>query len=324
MKRHTARRLILFCSIMLLGVAIVASTAHAWDPATHAYMEERMFKKQGLSDEAILSNRIYGSYMIDIFNNYFTEPYVQFSDYLHDPGQQNFMKLWDLAKQLETGPLRAFAYGFVSHNNTWGMDSTAHISGITYGRGTGYVHVKAQELSGLIGPTFQQLGLVLSDDVLHDVCHYLVEAGVDFLVRSLDPSIGNKIMAAAYFRSDEIPGMLVTAYRDDLSALSGLSGDVVAQMITESENAKRQYLMGYGWAMSQENALDLVAAGLAHQGVAYLASQGYPPIPEEVLTPIAKQGIIAAMSLCAGDFEGEVRATTGWVNGKLSSNGVVW
>jgi hypothetical protein len=30
------------------------------------------------------------------------------------------------------------------------------------------------------------------------------------------------------------------------------------------------------------------------------------------------------MMLCAPDFEKELKATTGWVNGKLSAAGVTW
>ncbi len=312
------------CSLAICA-ALLASTAHAWDPATHAYIEEHMFKKQGLSDETILANRIYGSYMIDIFNNNFTVPYVYFQVYMHDPTQANFMKLWDLAKPLGSGAEKAFAYGFVSHNNTWGMDSTAHVSGITYGRGEGYVIAKARLLGGMLKPALEEAGLVLPDDALLDICHYLVESGVDFLVRGLDPAIGNKISAAAYSRSDAIPAMLVDAYAGDLAALIGEPDPgVVAQMIVGSESTSRSYLLAYGWALGQSNALDLVAAGLAHQGAGYLALKGIPPIPEPVLAQVAKQGIMAAMSLCAADFQDEIQATTGWVNGKLSSAGIVW
>ncbi len=324
MKTYSRIYLTTLCALAVLCAALLASPAHAWDPATHAYIEEHLYKKQGQSDQTILNNRIYGSYMIDIFNNNFSMPYVYFSVYLHDPQQANFMKLWDLAEPLDRGADKAFAYGFVSHNNSWGMDSTAHISGITYGRGTGYVIAKAQILAEMIRPSFEQAGLFLSDDVLHSIAHYLVEAGVDLLVRSLDPAIGSKIMAAAYTRSNDVPGMFVDAYAGDLAALAGLPRDTVAQMIVASEGTSRAYLLGYGWALSQENALDLVAGGLARQGAAYLVSQGYPPVPEELLTQFAGQGIMAAMSLCAGDFQDEINATTGWVNGRLSSAGIAW
>ena len=39
------------------------------------------------------------------------------------------------------------AFGFMTHNDVWGADSTAHHDGkTTYSQGTGYVIAKAQEL----------------------------------------------------------------------------------------------------------------------------------------------------------------------------------
>lgn len=324
MKRRTRIRTIVLCSFLLVVVSMAAPAAYAWDPATHAYIESRLYKKQGRSDATILSNRIYGSYMIDIFNNDFSPTYVTFANYLHDPAQNNFMKLWDLAEPLDSGPQKAFAYGFVSHNNSWGMDSTAHISGRTFGKDSGYVWAKAEILAASLGPSLSDMGLPLPDDVLRDISHYLVETGVDFLVRGLDPSIGNKIIAAAYSRSSDIPDALVSAYTTDLAAISGLTPDTVAEKIMQSEAEKQMYLIGYGWALTQENALDLVAQGLALQGLAYFDSKGLPAPSQPLLEEVAKQGIMAAMWLCARDFQDEIMATTGWVNGRLSSEGVVW
>lgn len=324
MKRLYKFRSVSIICIVMLVVGLLSPAAHAWDPATHAYIESRLYKKQGLSDDAILYNRIYGSYMIDLFNNNFSPTYVSFANYLHDPAQDNFMKLWNLAHPLESGPEKAFAYGFVSHNNSWGMDSTAHIYGRTFGRDSGYVWAKAEILAAILGPSLSDMGLPLPYDILRDISHYLVEAGVDFLVRGLDPSIGNKIFTAAYTRSSGIPDTLVSAYKTDLSALSGLPPDTIAEMIRQSETEKQMYLMGYGWALTQENALDLVAQGLALQGIAYFESKGLPAPPQPLLEQVAQQGIMAAMWLCAGDIQDEISATTGWVNGRLSSEGVAW
>jgi hypothetical protein len=201
------------------------------------------------------------------------------------------------------------------------MDSTAHNSGITFGRDQGYVIAKARLLAVVLKPTLEsQLGQTLPEDVVVDICHYLVESGVDFLVLSMDPSIGNKLMLAAYNRSGDVPALLVNAYRDDFSALAG-SPENAALLITTAESMFRSSMMVYGWALTQDNALDLVSGELATVGAAYL---GLPPGSEAALVPIAKQGIFAAMTLCAPDIERELRASTGWVNGKLSSHGISW
>jgi hypothetical protein len=318
MKKMGLMKVISIGIATLILAALTPGRALCWDAATHAYIEEHFYKKQGQLDDSILYNRIYGANALDIFNNNFTSPYLEFAAYLHDTTQNNFLKAWEKAY---TEAEKSFAYGFVGHNNAWGMDSTAHISGITYGRGEGYVIAKAHVLAGMLKPSLEsQLGRDLPDDVVVNICHYLVESGVDFLVRSIDPSIGNKLMAAAFNRSDDIPALLVNAYAADFSILAGSPGNA-AQIILTAEGTFRASMMGYGWALTQDNAVDLVATGLAKVGAVYL---GLPAGSEAALVPIAKQGIFAAMTLCAPDFGAELRATTGWVNGNLSSAGISW
>ncbi|HIJ78563.1 MAG: hypothetical protein OEY01_05495 [Desulfobulbaceae bacterium] len=322
MQQHPARRKIKMFSMAIMISLLLPSFAQAWEAATHAYIEEHLFKGQGLSDENLMNNRIYGANTIDVFNNNFSQPYLSFQFYLHDPAQENFMKVWDLA---DTATQKAFAYGFVGHNNSWGMDYTAHISGITLGRDQGYVIAKAGQLAALLGPMLEspEINLSLPENVLLDICHYLVESGVDLLVRDLAPGIGDRLMTAAYFRSDEIPALLTEAYAAEFADLAGGEA-MAAQMILTSESAFRTNMMAYGWALSQDNALELIAGGLARQATDYFAMLGLPPVAEEILTEVAKQGISAAMAICDKDFQVELRATTGWVNGNLSSAGVAW
>jgi hypothetical protein len=201
------------------------------------------------------------------------------------------------------------------------MDSTAHVSGITYGRGTGYVIAKAQALAVILRPLLPAPLAGLDEEVLVNLCHYLVESGVDFLILAKDPAIGNKLMNAAFFRSSEVPALLVNAYQDDFANLAGITETAAAGIVTTAEANFQISMINYGWALTQPNALDLVAQGLASIGVIYL---GLPPGSEIILTPVAKSGIQAAMMLCKPDFEREIKADTGWVNGKLSAAGIVW
>ena len=317
MKKSFVHRMFITFSSLCLILSLSMAPALAWDLATHAYIEEHLYKKKGQADSATMYNRIYGAGAIDIFNNNFTSPYLEFAAYLHDTTQEDFLKVWEIAASTDE---KAFAYGFVSHNNTWGMDSTAHVSGRTFGRGEGYVIAKARALAAMLGPAVEaQLG-PLPEEVLVDVCHYLVESGVDFLVRAKDPEIGSKLVAAAYNRSAEVPMLLAEAYKSDFAYLAG-GQDAAASFIANAEGDFRASMVAYGYALTQENALDLVAGGLAAVGVSYL---GLPPGSEVVLLPIVKQGIVAAKMLCARDFERELHASTGWVNGRLSSKGIAW
>lgn len=325
MKKSFVHRMFVTFSSFCLMLALSMTPALAWDLATHAYIEEHLFKKTGQADSAVMYNRIYGAGAIDIFNNNFTSPYLEFEAYLHDTSREDFLKAWEIAASRNE---KAFAYGFVSHNNTWGMDSTAHVSGRTFGRGEGYVIAKARALAAMLGPAVEaqlaQLGLPpVSEEVLVNLFHYLVESGVDFLIRDKDPEIGSKLMAAAFNRSAEVPTLLAEAYKSDFAILAGYGEDAAASFIATAEGDFRASMMAYGYALTQANALDLVAGGLAAIGVSYL---GLPPGPNSValLVPIAQQGIVAAKMLCAPDLDRELHASTGWVNGRLNSNGIAW
>ena len=318
MEKAMTKKILVACWMAGLMLILTVGAAFAWEAATHAYIEEHLYKQKGQADEYVMLNRIYGANAIDIFNNNFTSPYLDFAAYFHSTSQEYFLEAWQIA---ETKEEKAFAYGFVSHNNKWGMDSTAHISGKTYGKRTGYIIAKAQVLAAMLGPSLPAPLNNLPNEILVNLCHYLVESGVDFLVLEKDPAIGSKLFDAALSRSGEVPTLLVNAYQDDFADLGGITETAAAGIITTAETEFRTSMMNYGWALTQPNALDLVSFALAKIGVDYL---GLPPGLETILTPVAKSGIQAAMMLCKPDFEREIKADTGWVNGKLSAAGVVW
>jgi hypothetical protein len=307
--------------VVLVMSILTPGRSYSWAPGTHAYIEKHLYKQKGKLDGDILNNRIYGATALDIFNFSFNSPYPQCSAYLHDPEHPNFLKVWENASLQ-----RAFAYGFVSHNNTWGMDSTAHFSSITYGRGEGYVIAKASVLAPLLKETDEfktlelQLGTELPDAVVLNVCHYLVEYGVDLLVLNMDPSIGNTLRTAALGRDSAVLTLLIASYADDQGFKDLVDPRDAAEFITEAEAIFRNSMLMYGVALrpSADNALNNIAGFLAVLGEDYLN------IPAALLLPVVTRGLEIAMDICASDFERELRASTGWVNGKLSSNGISW
>jgi len=317
MTKPTLQRIPVMIAMAGLVLAFSITTAFAWDMAAHAYIEEHLYKKSGQMNETVLLNRIYGASTMDLFNNSFDSPYLDFANYLHDPTQENFLKVWSIADGKEE---KAFAYGFVGHNNSWGMDSTAHVSGRTFGKREGYVIAKARILSAALGPKLEPLLGALDQEVLVNLCHYLIESGVDFLVLSKDPTIGYKLMAAADYRSTKIPDLLANAYKEGFAPLTG-GIESAAVVIKGAEDYFNASMKAYGGALTQDNGLELVAEGLAAVGVVYLGLDD-SWIPD--LTSIAAVGILAAMELCAPDFERELQATTGWINGKLSLKKIVW
>ncbi len=71
-------------------------------------------------------------------------------------------------------------------------------------------------------------------------------------------------MAAAISRDPfEVQSLLTNAYKADLAAIAGVSEAEAAQIIADAEFIHWQSIITYGFALSQDNALELVAGGLA-------------------------------------------------------------
>ena len=106
--------------------------------------------------------------------------------------------------------------------------------------------------------------------------------------------------------------------------------DEMVQWIRAAEGPFVQGLGANGYVLTLP--FDVAKAALAHQlaveGRNYLAWRyagvpGFdPPPPVELLEQLANVGLDAAMYVCAPDFMDELEATVGWVNGRMSSNGI--
>jgi hypothetical protein len=121
--------------------------AFPWGSATHAYVIDQIMRKGGPP------RLMYGAMAPDVFNYFFENTTLR--DQLYGMTHFDFMKLWDASK----GPSdRPSAYGFVSHNNEWGADSTAHIKSLTFMPTEGFVITKAKYLWGMIAGNFPGLG----------------------------------------------------------------------------------------------------------------------------------------------------------------------
>ena len=302
------------------ALAAVPGSVRAWNAGTHAWIAAEMHKKAGLADPAVLLDRIYGANAIDLFNNDFSEPALTLQAWLHEsPPDAIFLKAWR-AVDPESARDVAFAYGLVTHNNAWGADSTAHVAGITSGRDAGWVIAKATVLGAYLDPILRENGIILEPAQLLDVGHILVEQAVDLLMLQLDPAVGEKLLASAMDRDPSFPTLLVAAWADSFAEVLG-SRAAAVEAILAYEAGLRQFLMAYGWALSQPEALTLLAGQIAVMAEGYL---GLPPGSGVALVPLIEYGVQAGMNLCASDFQRELAATVGWVNGRISSNGVAF
>ncbi len=330
MKRAGVCRFLWIILAALVMVPGLSGKTLAWAPATHAHIEKQLYKARGQVTQDILNNRIYGATALDIFNFSFTAPFPACAAYFHKPEEQNFWQVWDKADMQ-----RAFAYGFVSHNNSWGMDATAHLSALTGGRGQGYVIAKAEVLAGLLKETEEYKALIyllggpLPDNVVQDVCHYIIEYGVDLLVRQQDPGIGLDLYQAAAGRDPAVPNLLIAAYAEEPEFKALIGPLDAATFLTGAELGFRQAMMSYGLALASPAAQDNVAAFLTDFGLQYLGSLGFPDYLLDILRPYIGQVVARGLTLtmtevCAADWSRELKAAKGWVNGRLSSHGVAW
>jgi hypothetical protein len=303
---------VLFAVVSLAGLS--PSPAQAWNAVSHAWVARDIHRASGQVSPAD-PNRLYGAGAPDLFQAHFSPPWAQLQAVVHDPGTAALLEVWMAA---DAGPERAFAFGMLSHGNGWGADSTAHLRSRTLGPDQGYVIAKAAALAPQLGPVLASVGMVLPEDVLLLVCHILVEQGVDLQLVADDPTIAPALLQAASVRDGSIPALLAEAWAGPFAPIVGSEAEA-AEFVVTAEAIYRWTTAGYAWALTQPNGRALVVAGIANQAEEFL---GLPPGAGAALQPLIDYGITLAMALTEGDWERELRASAGWVNGTLASHHV--
>lgn len=303
--------------IILLALVFFSSEAFPWGSATHVYIDDHLGKKRGMKN----MDEIYGGIAPDIFNYMFDTP--EYLGYLYYQTHNDFMKVWEEAL---TGKEKALAYGFVSHNDVWGADYTAHHSGITCGHAEGYVIAKAYILKQILEQVPEYQALELPDTVALEISHNLIENGVDILIKKKDPFIGQKMIFSAVARSHEFPRLIANAYARDFSLYAGISYPEAVNLIKTTEKEFRKMMILYGQALLQDEAtaIQLISGQTADLAEGFLGAYGIT-LPEGTdLTPLIKFAIEQSMVICANDFSDEVEATIDQVDQQLKANGITY
>jgi len=312
-RKNTVRLLAVGFTFLVVG--LFSSEAFSWGFATHAYIDDHLgkTKKNQNADE------IYGSVAPDTFNYLFTNP--DYLGFLADQTHVEVTKLWNVSNQ---GLGKSLAYGFVSHNDLWGADSTAHHNGLTFGQDVGYVIAKATLLADKLSQALADAGLNVPYEVTFEISHELLEDGVDILVKSLDSSIGQKLSSSAISRTSNFPVLLVKAYARDFSQFAGISYQNASKFIIAAEKEFRQRIVYYGQALMQDDAtaIRLIAEGTAEIAAIFLEAYGVTLPPDVDIVSLIGFGIEQSIGLCGGDFADEIAATINFVNHNLESNGI--
>jgi hypothetical protein len=324
MKTKRGKKALLGISIVIVAVGLLTSEAFPWGWAVHTYIDDHLGTNRKLRN----MNEIYGGMAPDVFNYIFS--YLPFlSNQTHgdyETGESHFMKARDAVK----GELqKSLAFGFVSHNDLWGADFTAHHQCMTCGPALekGYVIAKAEELQPILLSVLESYGILLDPDDVLDIAHEMTEAGVDLLVkRTLEPRIGEKIVSSSLLRSPKFPLLLVKAFAEDLAEDAGINRFEAARIIVSAEREFRKSMILYGTALNQDEAtaLKLISEQLATVAEGFLAANGVDldELGDFDLVPLIEFAIGKSMEICADDFADELKKTTTFVGKQLKIHGV--
>lgn len=324
----------IFAGFIML--AAVSPAALGWGSATHAYIADVLNRSSGKAN----LNEMYGAMVSDLFNYMFDYPYQDYlADQTHgmyDPVEDvsAVLKLWDRAH----GELqKAIAFGFVSHNDVWGEDSTAHYKGIpAVIFFDGYIRSKARDLDFYIQLTAPPGDLLnfymsLSAATREEICHNIVETAGDILIMMLaDNTIGQKMMSAAMARRPELPSMLNRVYARDFAEVAGIKYSTAQKIIRTAENEFRNTTISYGYALTQDvpTAMLLLSQQMAQLAPAYIGELP-PGITLEHIAQFINLGFWLSLPLTdspfvLSDYMNQVGLTIPFVNQKLIENGIIY
>jgi len=312
-------------AIAAVIVMSVSAAAFAWDKGTHAYIADLVLRRAGAQNIA----EMYGATVPDAFNTMFAPPSIAYQGWLYAETHFDFMKIWNAAK---TENERSAAAGFLTHNNVWGADVTAHAASLTLDPGEGYVVTKAKLLHSLLLSDPGYAALFGSEDVYDvaiEICHNLVEAAGDVIIKRNDPDLGKKLASVASRPKVNFQKLMAAAYGDELSLFSlttpfPMTPDEAAGFIAQAESDYRTGIIGYGYLLQGDEAtlVENIVNGYVALAGAFLAAYGLPSPPQEMLVQLVSGGIALAIDICSADYMTEVNATVDYVAAQLRNNGI--
>jgi hypothetical protein len=308
---------------VIFVVTALAGFSLAWERGTHAFIADYLKKAGGPYN----IDEIYGAMAPDVFNYMFLPPNILFRDYLYDQTHHHFMKVRDA---VNWGYEKSSAYGFLSHNNIWGADSTAHIASRTLLPGEGYVITKAAVLNGiLLGiPEYAALLGGANQPIALEICHNIVEAAGDIVLVRFDPSVGANLVEIASRPKPHMQNLMARAYAQGLADESASLGFplTVAEadlLIRNEEQNFRNSCIAYGFLLQQEESIILenVIQEFKQLAQVYLVANGIPVPPDPMLEALLGASFSGAIAIIEGDYMPEIMATIAMVKRNMVKEG---
>ncbi len=309
-----------------LVVLFMSASAFAWGSATHAYFAKELGEKWGYLN----LQEIYGSMLPDMFNLMYGSPYKDFLWYeTHYEFDRVVEGAWGRG-------LRAFAYGFVSHNDAWGADYTAHHNAQATEEfpEKGYIIAKRDELAPQLVPKVKdflvnsgvppEVAQALAMELAPGLAENFVETAIDILIkRNEDPAVGLRILLSAQLRSFGVPFLLTKAYAREFAEEFNLPLREASQMIIGAERNFRELMKFYGGVLikSEPEAINLLAVQGATLAESFLqTATGYEvAVPPESIAVILRD---YAIPLVEADYAEEVSATLAYLEEQMAKGGI--
>ncbi|MCJ7564728.1 MAG: hypothetical protein MUP52_09085 [Candidatus Aminicenantes bacterium] len=285
--------------VLVLSLGVLSLMAFSWGSATHVYIYEQLIKLDAIPN----TNAIFGVIAPDVFNYMFTEP--ELAAYLYDQTHHNFIAVWAEQKNEKD---RSLGYGFVAHNDTWGIDFTAHHQAQGLSGSEGYVIAKAEILYGYIGEMLAGYGLDPATGL--EICHELIESAIDLMIKRVDPDVPAKLIAAASHADKNFLNLLYRAYGPGLGLTVGLNEAGIKTIIAQNDAGFRYAVTALGNALKKKYPQDVNA--VAEQlSMAAQAAFGITVDAGQIA-----EILMLAMSICP-DYLYELTATVGFVGQQL-------
>jgi hypothetical protein len=308
-------------------IAIVVSfvcttmSVYGWGNATHVYVADHLGAKYPFQN----TYELYGALLPDLYSYSFDTTGVFMHDLFHHSGGTIFA----VAPNKD---LKSIAFGFLSHNELYGADLTAHVSA-KRNPGSGYMVVKGNELSPSLIPTLIDImrtsgidegtatyvATLAAPTLGHDLC----ETAVDLLIKRQDDKlIGAKILAAATARPGETSRLLFTVYGSRLAAYDHISAAEAKSMLAADEAAYRKQIQQYGmlFCLPENTAIKQLGSIMAPIAAGFI--EGAIGVAVTVTPAQAEMFIRKAMLIVAPDYQAEVKATIKAVEDRLNLAGI--
>jgi hypothetical protein len=337
----------LFLATLLLACAGV-QLAFGWGNATHVYFAKELGAKFGFSN----MHEMYGCTLDDCFNLVLTQEGQTLAAMMH----ADAMPVWTVAR----GPIqKSLAFGFMTHNQQWGADLTAHTKSFAFpsfidpvtGEPGGYAIEKGWELMPAVQPVLLPMllaaGIPPDDYVVEgkvvqpgattlvmligpSLGHDLSETAVDLLLkRNIDRAIGVEMMLAAKCRPACAGELLAAAYANALSGYTGtMNPDEAAAFIIESERVYQKSMQQYGMAFSlpEKETIALLSEQTVLVAEAFigaaLVQAGYQNKSVTVRAEDVTALLTAAIDVVKRDYAREISKTLCFIEKGLRQHGI--